>query len=154
MIPKGAQSAYLVVYNSVLALGWAGVCVLSVCSIVENGSLAHVYADAGALARALQLASILETVHAAAGLVQSGVMTNLMQWTARTHALFAIVHANDLMHSSPFAGLMLLAWGFGESFRYPWCVPVLVVHQGCNVHGHRPVAHLACLTSWVITEYS
>jgi formate hydrogenlyase subunit 4 len=66
--------------------------------------------------------SLLETTHAAVGLVRSGVSANLTQWCGRAHALFMVAEPfRQALKGSMFPALMLMIWGIGEAIRYPWC---------------------------------
>ena len=67
-----------------------------------------------------QLASALEIVHAAIGLVGGSPINALMQWAGRSNVLFAIVHSVPEVQASPAVGAMLLAWALSEVIRYPW----------------------------------
>jgi hypothetical protein len=80
------------------------------------------YDEASLMARTLQGLSLLETFHAAQKLVHSEVYLNIMQWSARAHALFLVVQPEASLRSSPWSTIMLLAWGIGEACRYPKCV--------------------------------
>ena len=119
----GVKNAYLAVYNALLGLGWTAVALVVLLCILaqaEDSSLAYV--KAAPLAKWLQAISLLETLHAALGLVRSGVMMNVLQWIARSHALFLAVDPEQSLHAHPVAALMLFSWGLGEACRYPWCV--------------------------------
>lgn len=118
----GVKAIYLSVYNSTMAICWALVAV-QVLRGIHRGCVDDASADLASLAAPLQLISLLETVHAATGLVKSQVTVNLMQWLGRAHALFVVVEPEASLRSSPYAVAMLLAWGVGEACRYPMCVP-------------------------------
>lgn len=114
------KQAYLTVYNFVLGAGWVTVASLVVMNCIQAGDLSRGYAKAAPLAGWLQALSLLETLHAMTGLVRSGVMMNVMQWAARSHALFLAVNPEPSLHAHPAASLMLFSWGLGEACRYPW----------------------------------
>lgn len=82
--------AYLFLYNAAQAIGWAFALGLIVQGVREGG-MQRAYAHAGSTVCALQLAAILETLHAALGLVRSGVPASLLHWSGRSHALLAVV---------------------------------------------------------------
>jgi very-long-chain (3R)-3-hydroxyacyl-CoA dehydratase len=116
----GVTKMYLVCYNVVQTLVWSTALVLSVRSIVENGgSLSSVYDDAGWFVRVGQCGALMEVVHAVLGLVRSPVLTTLMQWAGRTHAIMSVIHPIPSLHGTSAAALMFLAWSRTEVIRYP-----------------------------------
>ena len=111
---------YLTAYNVAQSLVWSTALVLSVRSIVENGgSLTSVYDDAGWFVRLGQCSAVMEVLHSLIGLVRSPVLTALMQWAGRTHAIMAVIHPIESLHNTTAAGLMFLAWSLSEVIRYP-----------------------------------
>ena len=114
------QQGYIAVYNASLAVSWAytAVLVLLNCARQQQWQAGQ---DAWALAGVLQMVSALETVHAASGLVKSDVASNVMQWCARSHALFCVVLPEDALWTCAWGATMLMAWSVGESCRYPKC---------------------------------
>lgn len=114
-----AKQAYLFTYNALLAVGWFSVFVIS-CQACATQGYSAVYGSAANLTKLLIYVSIAETFHAAF-LVRSGVMSNILQWVARAHALLLVVDPEPSVHQSMGAGAMILAWSFGESTRYPSC---------------------------------
>lgn len=118
----GAKQAYLFVYNAVLAAGWSLVFIISLHAFATKGYNA-VYGSVANLTKLLIYVSIAETYHAAF-LVRSGVMSNILQWVARAHALLLVVDPEPSVHQSMGAAAMILAWSFGESTRYPSCAPL------------------------------
>jgi Protein tyrosine phosphatase-like protein, PTPLA len=117
----GAKQLYLFTYNALLASGWGTVFLISLVACATEGYSA-VYQHGSYLTKVLIYLSILETFHAAF-LVRSGVMSNLLQWVARAHALLLVVDAEPSVHKRMGAAAMILAWSFGESTRYPSCDP-------------------------------
>ena len=111
---------YLILYNVVQSLVWSAALVLSVRSIVENGgSLSSVYDDAGWFVRVGQCGAVMEVLHSLLGLVRSPVLTTLMQWAGRTHAIMSVIHPIPSLHGTTAAALMFLAWSMTEVIRYP-----------------------------------
>ncbi|GLC38080.1 hypothetical protein PLESTF_000313200 [Pleodorina starrii] len=112
------SQAYLALYNALQACGWAAVL----------GSLLYgaftqppeqLYLAAGYLTKLVQGASLLETLHAAAGLVPSSPLMALMQWMGRSNVLFCILDPQPQLHASPWSALMLGTWAAAEVIRYP-----------------------------------
>lgn len=124
------KDTYLASYNAFMAVGWAWLATWVLLRCLLNGPQ-HGYdaATTTRLCSALQWTSILETVHAALGLVHSGVSVNLLQWCGRAHALFLVVRPEPSLHTTGWATLMLIAWGLGEACRYPKYVPC---YSGCS----------------------
>jgi hypothetical protein len=125
-MPISAKQGYLAAYSACMGIGWLAVFIIAVNSCVTSG-YELVYARAGQLTKILQLVSLLETVHAAAGLVRSDVASNMMQWAARSHALFLAVDPEPSVQSTAGAAAMLMSWSLGETTRYPWCDLTLTV---------------------------
>ena len=67
-----------------------------------------------------QLASALEILHAALGLVGGSPLTALMQWAGRSNVLFGVVAAVPEVQNRAVVGAMFLAWALSEVIRYPW----------------------------------
>ncbi|PNH00928.1 3-hydroxyacyl-CoA dehydratase 2, partial [Tetrabaena socialis] len=63
--------------------------------------------------------SLLETAHAAVGLVPSSPVLALMQWAGRSNVLFLIVEPIDQLHASWWAVVLLACWAAAEVIRYP-----------------------------------
>lgn len=116
----GLKESYLVLYNVVQALGWAAILGLSTNEIVQTGRTDTVYASAGVLVCYYQGLSLLEALHAALGLVRSGVAAALIQWVGRSHVLFAVLYAIPKLHSSAAVAPLFIAWALSEVIRYPW----------------------------------
>ena len=99
------KDVYLVLYNLSCCIGWAGVWLLTVLSLIEDvpsigivKALAAVYNEEPNLAELLALvqsAALLEIVHAAIGFVRSPVTVTAMQVMSRIVALFAIYFSPD-----------------------------------------------------------
>ncbi|XP_020252582.1 very-long-chain (3R)-3-hydroxyacyl-CoA dehydratase 2 [Asparagus officinalis] len=110
---------YLFSYNSPsLSFGWS----LALCKIVGNlittSSIDGTYASAGDLICILQTISFLEVMHAAIGLVPSGVLLALMQWGGRTHFLLAIVRQIVEVQELPSVFITFMSWSISEVVRY------------------------------------
>jgi very-long-chain (3R)-3-hydroxyacyl-CoA dehydratase len=117
---------YLLAYNSAFALGWA-YCLVSGARAAAAASSSSPAAAASAFfaaatptAKILVLACILETVHAALGIVPSAPLTCFLQWWGRENALFQIALAVPAVQRHPAAGVMVLCWCLSEIIRYPW----------------------------------
>ncbi|KAE8683349.1 nodulin-26 family protein [Hibiscus syriacus] len=82
---------YLFAYNSLQAFGWTISLFRILTSFIATNSVNGAYASAGDLICLLQTCAFLEVVHGAIGIVPSGVLFPLMQWSGRTHFLLAIV---------------------------------------------------------------
>ncbi|XP_050214314.1 uncharacterized protein LOC126665534 [Mercurialis annua] len=120
---------YLIVYNSLQALGWAIALFKILTSVISTHSISEAYASAGQLISLLQILAFLEVIHGALGIVPSGVLFPFMQWGGRTHFVFIvrnIVEVQDL--SSVF--ITFLAWSMSEVIRYP--------HYALNIIGICP----------------
>lgn len=125
---------YLLAYNSAFALGWA-YCLASgvgaVASVASAASpsrptlpalCAAFFGGAVPAARVLVLSCILETAHAALGMVPSSPLTCFLQWWGRENALFQVALAVPELRDGghPAAAGMMLCWCASEVIRYPW----------------------------------
>ena len=79
MSAQNMIKAYLFTYNVLLTAGWAYVLLRATVSVYQSGDLTEAYDAASTAAKYLQLISLLETLHAACGLVKSGILMNIMQ---------------------------------------------------------------------------
>lgn len=118
-----AVAVYLVTYNAVQAVGWAAsLCLLLQSAYNNQGSWdpRALYTSSHSLICFMQGMAFLEIIHAALGLVRSGVLSNILQWAGRSHCLFCVVQQTPEVWGSPFAPLLLLSWALSEVIRYPW----------------------------------
>ncbi|VYS70897.1 unnamed protein product [Arabidopsis thaliana] len=88
-------------------------------SFLSNKTIISAYASAGFLISLFQTAAILEVLHGAIGIVPSGFLSPLMQWSGRTHFILAIVGQIKEVQDSPWLSITLVAWCIGEMIRYP-----------------------------------
>lgn len=125
----GIKDGYLILYNLGCCVGWAVVWGLAVLSVVTNittlglfGALANVYNDpvyGSHVALALtvvQMAALLEIVHAAIKFVRSPVAVTAMQVSSRIVALFAIYFSTDAQSKCLFI--------FRQSFNHLICYDI------------------------------
>lgn len=109
---------YLFAYNSLQALGWSIVLVRVLVSVIVTGSFNAAYAFAGDLVGLLLIASFLEVVHGALGIVRSGALLHFLQWIGRTHYVVAIVFKIPEVQDCPSVFVIFLAWSISEVVRY------------------------------------
>ncbi|XP_072996169.1 uncharacterized protein [Typha latifolia] len=108
---------YLLCYNTLQFVGWS----LALCEVLGSlfpDSIDGAYASAGDLICFLQTLSFLEVIHAAVGLVPSGVLLALMQWGGRTHFLLAIVRQIPEIQVLPSVFITFMSWSISEVIRY------------------------------------
>ncbi|CAB9497952.1 3-hydroxyacyl-CoA dehydratase 2 [Seminavis robusta] len=119
---------YLIAYNALCCAGWAQVLIgaleylyfsyqddnfkLGLETVFFSGKLDYLII--------VQLAAVLEIVHAAVGLVRSPVMVTTMQVMSRVVVLFPAVFSNGATQYG--AGLMVLAWSMVEVPRYAFYI--------------------------------
>jgi|APGre2960657444_1045066.scaffolds.fasta_scaffold04703_4 very-long-chain (3R)-3-hydroxyacyl-CoA dehydratase len=111
-----ASQLYLACYNAGQALAWSAV-LYSTCSAVRSGSA--VFPSCGGLVTVAQLLTALETLHALAGLVRSGVAANALQFAGRTHCWLLVRRLPELQTSAALA-VLVLAWSCADVVRYSW----------------------------------
>uniref|UniRef100_A0A0D9WHC6 Very-long-chain (3R)-3-hydroxyacyl-CoA dehydratase n=1 Tax=Leersia perrieri TaxID=77586 RepID=A0A0D9WHC6_9ORYZ len=109
---------YLLFYNSVQALGWFVVLLRLLPRLVPPFSVHSSFAVAGDLVCLLQASAILETVHAAVGLVRTAPLLAFLQWGGRTHFVLAVVRQIPEVQSSPSVFITFMAWSISEVIRY------------------------------------
>ncbi|KAF2931141.1 hypothetical protein DAI22_05g187700 [Oryza sativa Japonica Group] len=66
----------------------------------------------------LQTWAILETIHAAIGLVHTSPLLAFLQWGGRTHFVLAVVRQIPEVQSSPSVFITFMAWSISEVIRY------------------------------------
>ncbi|CAI5458163.1 unnamed protein product [Closterium sp. Yama58-4] len=111
--------SYLAAYNLAQAAGWAAALAAMMYSAATTASIAGAFHSAWPLVYVCQFASILETVHAATGLVRSGVVAPLVQWVGRSFVLFAVVGRTPALHTHAALFVLLAVWCCSEVIRYP-----------------------------------
>uniref|UniRef100_A0A0E0HFK8 Very-long-chain (3R)-3-hydroxyacyl-CoA dehydratase n=1 Tax=Oryza nivara TaxID=4536 RepID=A0A0E0HFK8_ORYNI len=104
---------YLLSYNSVQALGWFVALLRLLPCLAPPSSVHSSYAVAGDLTWA-----ILETIHAAIGLVHTSPLLAFLQWGGRTHFVLAVVRQIPEVQSSPSVFITFMAWSISEVIRY------------------------------------
>ncbi|CAA0410927.1 Protein-tyrosine phosphatase-like PTPLA [Arabidopsis suecica] len=110
---------YLFGYNFLQASAWAISLLIILNSFLSNKTINAAYASAGFLISLFQTAAVLEVLHGAIGIVPSGFLSPLMQWSGRTHFILAIVGQIKEVQDSPWLSITLVAWCIGEMIRYP-----------------------------------
>ncbi|OIT37406.1 PREDICTED: very-long-chain (3R)-3-hydroxyacyl-CoA dehydratase 2 [Nicotiana attenuata] len=112
------KNLYLFSYNSLQFLGWTVALFRILSNFISTQSVTGTYASAGELICLLQCCAFLEVVHGAIGIVPSGAVLPLMQWSGRTHFLLAIVRRIVEVQESPSVFMTFLAWSLSEVIRY------------------------------------
>ncbi|OAO92732.1 hypothetical protein AXX17_AT5G59190 [Arabidopsis thaliana] len=105
---------YLFSYNFLQASAWAISLLIILNSFLSNKTIISAYASAGFLISLFQTAAVLEVLHGAIGIVPSGFLSPLMQWSGRTHFILAIVGQIKEVQDSPWLSITLVAWCIGE----------------------------------------
>jgi very-long-chain (3R)-3-hydroxyacyl-CoA dehydratase len=106
------RASYLVAYNALLAIAWAA-CLAQLIRHA-SGPPQAIWEAARIYVMVPQVLSLLETVHAATGLVRSSPAMALVQWFGRTHALCCILDSVHQVQSSVFGPVMLAVWALSE----------------------------------------
>ncbi|KAJ8563640.1 hypothetical protein K7X08_032092 [Anisodus acutangulus] len=112
------QNLYLFSYNSLQFLGWTVALFRILSNFISTKSVTGAYASAGELICLLQCCAFLEVIHGAIGIVPSGVMLPLLQWSGRTHFLLAIVRQIVEVQELPSVFITFSAWSLSEVIRY------------------------------------
>ncbi len=69
------------------------------------------------IAMLFQAFAVLETLHAAIGIVKSNAVMTLLQWAGRSHILFCVVLAVPETHGDPALTVLLTVWALSEVIR-------------------------------------
>lgn len=137
---------YLIAYNAALAAGWASVGVTVVGKYMESDSLSGLYDSCQDSLWLWQFMALLEVVHAAVGLVKSGVFTTFQQVYSRVHVLYLVWGIMGHVQYDPRAfAAMLFAWTVTEVVRYSFYL--------CNLLGFVPYPLLWCRYSFFYVLY-
>lgn len=127
---------YLLLYNIVLAAGWASVAWAAIREYSQSGEMKHIYRftkigtcfkleidrfKRRVVEKSLflfQSAAILEVIHNVIGLVRSSVIMTLLQVSSRLFLVWGVLGPVPRTHSSPGFILLLAAWSITEVLRY------------------------------------
>jgi len=116
----GLKTGYILTYNTIQSCIWAYALFLLVRELFITGTHEGVHSAVTPVLRVGQVFALMEIVHAATGLVRSGVFTAFVQWFARTHCLVAVVDSVPEVQGELWVTIMYAAWGITEVVRYPW----------------------------------
>ncbi|KAF6990496.1 hypothetical protein CFC21_007680 [Triticum aestivum] len=109
---------YLLAYNSLQAIGWSVALLRLLPCLAPPVSVRPAYAAAGDLICFLQTCAVLETVHAAVGLVPTSPFLVFLQWGGRTHFILALLRQTPEVQGSPSVLITFMAWSISEVIRY------------------------------------
>ncbi|XP_045508424.1 very-long-chain (3R)-3-hydroxyacyl-CoA dehydratase hpo-8 [Colias croceus] len=111
---------YLIAYNSVQTLGWSYMLWQTLVHFLNRGTLDTFWEEIKWTVYIFQNAAVLEILHAAVGLVPSGVFLVLMQVFSRVFLVcggFMIAHGPTV---SPGLPVCVFAWSITEIVRYSY----------------------------------
>ncbi|CAG4922397.1 unnamed protein product [Colias eurytheme] len=111
---------YLIAYNSVQTLGWSYMLWQTLVHFLNRGTLDTFWEEIKWTVYIFQNAAVLEILHAAVGLVPSGVFLVLMQVFSRVFLVcggFMIAHGPTV---SPGLPVCVFAWSITEIIRYSY----------------------------------
>ncbi|KAL6841317.1 hypothetical protein ACP4OV_028835 [Aristida adscensionis] len=117
---------YLLAYNALQSLGWyqpipeptASCSSPSAASCPASPRLPSPSAPPTPPPATSSTCAILETVHAAIGLVPTTPLLAFLQWGGRTHFVLALVRQIPQVQSSPSVFITFMAWSISEVIRY------------------------------------
>ncbi|KEP63581.1 UNVERIFIED_CONTAM: protein tyrosine phosphatase family protein, ptpla protein [Hammondia hammondi] len=123
--PSLAVHLYLFLYNCVATAAWSVVFFLFVQHVCQKASWSDFAVPA--LYRSLefpllfaQSMQVMEVLHAAAGIVRSGVMTTLTQVFSRLQLVLFLFRVVPLTHENAAFCSLITAWCLAELLRYPF----------------------------------
>ncbi|XP_047523370.1 very-long-chain (3R)-3-hydroxyacyl-CoA dehydratase hpo-8 [Pieris napi] len=128
--PSAFGKLYLIAYNGIQSLGWSYLLWQTIIHFLNRGSLDTYWNEIKWTVYIFQNAAVLEILHAAIGLVPSGVFIVLMQVFSRVFLVcgsLLVAHGPTI---SPGLPLCIVAWSVTEIIRYAYyalnllkCVP-------------------------------
>ena len=118
--------AYLVCYNLFCAISWSIIIFVAVRHCIDKKPVETLYKETSYLLKIAQSVAVLEVVHAAVGLVRSGVGPTLAQVTSRLVVLWLIVVPFPDTQKYWGYTLLLWSWSLVEPPRYLFYVVSLI----------------------------
>ncbi|XP_068628806.1 very-long-chain (3R)-3-hydroxyacyl-CoA dehydratase hpo-8 [Battus philenor] len=117
-VPSSSGKLYLLLYNTIQSIGWFYLLWQSLVHFLNRGTLETFWDEIKWTVIIFQNAAILEIVHAALGLVPSGVIVVFMQVYSRIFMVCGILLAVPSSTISPGLPICVLAWSITETIRY------------------------------------
>ncbi|XP_026323874.1 very-long-chain (3R)-3-hydroxyacyl-CoA dehydratase hpo-8 [Hyposmocoma kahamanoa] len=111
---------YLLAYNGIQSLGWSYLLLQTLTHFLNRGTLDTYWDEIKWTVIIFQNAAVLEVLHAAIGLVPSGVVVVLMQVYSRVFLVCGALLATYGATVSPGLPLCILAWSITEIIRYAY----------------------------------
>lgn len=112
------SSAYLLIYNTSMCLGWSLVLFHLTTALLSDGDIALAYSALQPYLILAQTGAILEPLHAATKLVRAPVSTTALQVASRLLLLWGVVEPVPSLRSHPALVSMVGAWSLTEIPRY------------------------------------
>eukprot|EP00058_Branchiostoma_floridae_P012179 XP_002597667.1 hypothetical protein BRAFLDRAFT_77431 [Branchiostoma floridae] len=142
--------SWLVFYNAANAVGWSYVLFLFVRHLLHTLPSPTWYegvygAVKDPLKAFLPLSFIFEVLHAATGLVPSGVVPTALQMFARVFIVWGVAHLVPKVQTTLYISLVVVLWCLCEVTRYPYYVT--------NVLGVKSDVLLWCRYTFFIVLY-
>lgn len=111
---------YLIAYNTVQTLGWSYLLWQTLIHFLNRGTLDTFWKEIKWTVVIFQNAAVLEVLHAAVGLVPSGVFITLAQVYSRVFLVCGALLVTHGATVSPGLPLCILAWSITEIIRYAY----------------------------------
>lgn len=121
----GVTKFYLLIYNNSCSIGWAYVLMHAILYITAPMGLSLFVKEVQQALFYVQMAAMLEVVHAMIGIVRSPVRVTFMQVSSRVVVLLFLLKSPNAM-SSLGGGLMVLSWSLVEVPRYAFYMCAVV----------------------------
>lgn len=114
-----SASAYLLLYNSLMVLGWSLVLFHLTRSLISTpGDLPSAYTSLQPYLRLAQTGALLEPIHALTRLVRAPVGTTALQVGSRLLLLWGVLEPLPSLRAHPALASMVGAWALTEIPRY------------------------------------
>ncbi|KAI8520019.1 hypothetical protein Bbelb_032760 [Branchiostoma belcheri] len=142
--------AWLVFYNAAHAVGWSYVLFLFLRHLLHTLPSPTWYEGVygtvkDPLKASLPVSLIFEVLHAATGLVPSGVVPTALQMSARVFMVWGVAHLVPQIQTTAYISLFVVPWCLAEVTRYPYYVTTVL--------GVKSQALLWCRYSFFIVLY-
>lgn len=111
---------YLMLYNAIQAFGWGYLLFTTIVHLASTGSCFGLWRKTELLVEFLQTLAALEIVHAAIGIVPSGVVVTTLQLSSRLFVVWGILWSVTRIYNSITIPLLLLPWSLTETIRYSY----------------------------------
>ncbi|XP_071952455.1 very-long-chain (3R)-3-hydroxyacyl-CoA dehydratase 3-like [Antedon mediterranea] len=115
------KKMYLCVYNFLQFIGYSYIFIyLTVNFVIKGQGMRQAYSKIILPLSVCQVFAVLEVINPLLGIVKTGAMAPLIQFTGRNMVLFVVIRGEDRMVGEPVLCYLFLIWSSIELVRYPF----------------------------------